>query len=278
VLHPSAICSGVTAGHATDTMWRFTANAKATDTQIQGYRWTFSDQGQATTTANYIDKPATNRPVTVHAQVLTNEYESPISEQCSATIGQTVAPVAAQGPVTMTAPAPAAVAAGPPELRCDAVTVSNATATMWRFTAQARAANTQIEGYRWTFSDQGQATTTANYIEKVMTRNPVRVQVQVLGSDGQVTPMSEQCSVSTSGTGASPVPTRSGAPGPSPTVQGFATYSPAPINPAGKGAETLPDTGPEVVVGGAIGLGILGFAGRVYMRSRRSLMDSLRRR
>jgi hypothetical protein len=277
VRNPSFTCDAMTVTKASDTMWRFNMQSRVSDTQAEGYRFTFSDQGQATTSNPWIDKPVTTGPIKVYGQVLTNEGESPVSDACSVTAGGERPVAAAADPVTVVAPAPAnAAPVGPAVLHCDKVTVSDVSPTMWRFSVHARAENTTISGYRFSFSDSGaQATTDAGhpYTDKVKTSSPLKVRAQVLGNDGSVTPQTEQCSVTAGGTGASPAPTRSASPAP--------TYSVTPT-PSGQvlGAATpaLPDTGPEVALGGAVGLGIVGYAGRAYLRSRKALRDSLKRR
>lgn len=78
----------------------------------------------------------------------------------------------------------------------------------------------------------------------------------------------------------SPSPSKSASPSPSksvsPSPSKSPTQSPSPsASPAVLGA-TLPETGPEAALGGVAGLTAIGLASRAYLRSRKSLVDSLR--
>jgi uncharacterized repeat protein (TIGR01451 family) len=56
------------------------------------------------------------------------------------------------------------------------------------------------------------------------------------------------------------------------------TPQPTPPGESLGTSTTLPETGPEAALGGAMGLGAIGFATRSYLRSRRSLLEALRRK
>jgi hypothetical protein len=71
----------------------------------------------------------------------------------------------------------------------------------------------------------------------------------------------------------SPSPSPSASPSPSPSPSVPVTPSPSPTPPA-----SLPDTGPVGAAAGVTGFGAIGYAARSYLRSRKSLVDSLRRK
>jgi hypothetical protein len=70
---------------------------------------------------------------------------------------------------------------------------------------------------------------------------------------------------------ATPTPT----PTPTPVVTPAPTTTPTPTGEV-LGVATLPDTGPEALLGGVAGVTALGYAARGYLRSRRSVLDALR--
>jgi hypothetical protein len=83
------------------------------------------------------------------------------------------------------------------------------------------------------------------------------------GNAGRATPVKKP----------TPSPTPSHTPSPTPTH----TPTPTPTKTPGEVlGVTLPDTGPEAALGGVAGLTTIGFASRAYMRSRRSLLSTLR--
>jgi cell division septation protein DedD len=74
-----------------------------------------------------------------------------------------------------------------------------------------------------------------------------------------------------------PTPTPSHTPSPTPTHTPTPTSTPTPTKTPGEVlGVTLPDTGPEAALGGVAGLTSIGFASRAYLRSRRSLLSTLR--
>jgi cell division septation protein DedD len=74
-----------------------------------------------------------------------------------------------------------------------------------------------------------------------------------------------------------PTPTPSHTPSPTPTHTPTPTSTPTPTKTPGEVlGVTLPDTGPEAALGGVAGLTTIGFASRAYLRSRRSLLSTLR--
>ncbi|GAC1603176.1 MAG: hypothetical protein NVS3B29_07410 [Candidatus Saccharimonadales bacterium] len=46
----------------------------------------------------------------------------------------------------------------------------------------------------------------------------------------------------------------------------------------GKGSSNLPQTGAESLLGGAAGVTALGYAGSAYLRSKKSVIEALRRK
>lgn len=63
-----------------------------------------------------------------------------------------------------------------------------------------------------------------------------------------------------------------------PVVAASATATPAAALPGTTNSDDLPVTGPESVIGGAAGLGALGYAGTAWFRSKRKLTGALRNR
>ncbi len=72
-----------------------------------------------------------------------------------------------------------------------------------------------------------------------------------------------------------PTPTPSRTPTPTPTPTPMQTPVPTPVPTP---EQPLPATGAGDVLGGAIGLGSLGYASQVYLRSKANLMKSLKRK
>jgi hypothetical protein len=125
----------------------------------------------------------------------------------------------------------------------------------FRFTVTPRVTNTTITGYRFTFSDNSAPVETAAnqpYVERTVASS-LTVQAYVKTTHGTSAP-TEACSATA-------------------TV----TVSPTPTSGGGQvlGA-TLPATGPEAALGGIAGLSAIGWAGRSYLRSRKSLLSSMR--
>lgn len=78
-----------------------------------------------------------------------------------------------------------------------------------------------------------------------------------------------------------PTPTATPTVKPTPTATPVHTPTPTPkATPAVLGTSTpaLPDTGAESLLGGAAGLTAIGYATRSYLRSRKSVVDALRRK
>lgn len=84
---------------------------------------------------------------------------------------------------------------------------------------------------------------------------------------------------------ATPTPTPTATPTPTPTATPKVTpkVTPTPVKPTPTPqvlgtTTTLPDTGAESVLGGVAGVTALGYATRSYLRSRKSVVDALRRK
>jgi hypothetical protein len=58
---------------------------------------------------------------------------------------------------------------------------------------------------------------------------------------------------------------------------GSGSDSPSPSASPDSGS-TLPDTGPAAAIGGIAGVGSIGYASYVYLRSKKGVIDALRRR
>lgn len=80
-----------------------------------------------------------------------------------------------------------------------------------------------------------------------------------------------------------PTPSPTKSPTPSPTKSPTPSPTKSPVTPVTGGTgevlgTTLPDTGPEAALGGVAGLTAIGLASRSYLRSRKSLLSSLKNR
>jgi hypothetical protein len=150
-----------------------------------------------------------------------------------------------------------ATGTGPSQVVCDRVEAALVTATMFRVSVTAHADNTNITGYRFIFSNHAsEATESAEhpFIDVVAPSQPELVQVQVLSDAGE-TPVSEQCSVTLSAAGR-------GAGVPTTTAPPTTTTPPATT-------QALPPTGASGLTG-VMGVAAIGWAGRLYLRSRRN--------
>ena len=78
-----------------------------------------------------------------------------------------------------------------------------------------------------------------------------------------------------------PTPTPSCTPTPTPTPRPHPTPAPTPVvtvTQAVAAPKTMPATGPETALAGIGGFGAIGYAARGYIKSRKSLLESLRRK
>jgi hypothetical protein len=209
---------------------------------------------------------------------------TPVSSACSASVpGLPAAKPAAAvvqpvmrpvGAKTVITPAPAAPAApaGPGSVTCDRVEVTRATATMYSVNVFATAHNANIQGYRFTFDNGRQATTGPNdpSTDVIAPSRPMKVFAQV-SSDAGMTPISDQCSGIIPAAGSSTAPVAPASPAVSAAPAPGAVSSPLP--PTGGETETapMPATGPVAASGGLLGVATVGWAARLYTRSRRAL-------
>lgn len=127
----------------------------------------------------------------------------------------------------------------------------------------------QVTGYLFSFSDQNFAPnpTDANTptFSRTLPPGQTTAHGQVVTSAG-TTDVSRACTVTVNAPNVQPTPSPTNSPTPVPTGQVLGTQAP------------LPSTGPETALGGVAGLTAIGMAGRAYLRSRKSLLDSLRKR
>ncbi len=138
---------------------------------------------------------------------------------------------------------------------------------VFRFTVDSNVDGVTLTGFRFTAQQEGSDNAAdvsdtdagTNFKDYSFASGTWVVQAQVKTSAG-ITAINDDCTAMVT------VPV---APSTSP--------SPAP-KPTGEvlGAATLPATGPEVLLGGAAGLTAIGYAGRAYLRSRKSLLAAMR--
>jgi hypothetical protein len=122
--------------------------------------------------------------------------------------------------------------------------------------------NVKITGYRFSFSDSTLVRDTAAnvpYIDHQVTSGSLTVHGQVKTTAG-ISAISDACSATVSVNQPTPSPT------PTPTENGHVL------------GVSLPATGPEAALGGIAGISAIGVASRYYIRSRKSLLDALRRK
>jgi hypothetical protein len=128
--------------------------------------------------------------------------------------------------------------------------------------------NVQLTGFRFTFSDNSIPVNNGSdqdWTEREVNSGSLTVFGQVKTSAGDTT-ISKDCSATVNAQTVSQ-------PGPSTTV-GSTPNPPAQVLSAS--VKPLPATGPETALGGVAGLSAIGVATRAYLRSRKSLADSLR--
>jgi hypothetical protein len=136
-------------------------------------------------------------------------------------------------------------------------TIKNVTLTGFRFTLNELDENGKVVSSDTTDTDADK-----DFFEQTFTEGTWQVQAQVKTSAG-ITAVNEKCSAKVVITKATPTPT----PTPSPTPTGQVLHA------------SLPDTGAEsIALGAASGITALGYAGRAYLRSRKSVIDALRRK
>jgi hypothetical protein len=140
---------------------------------------------------------------------------------------------------------------------------------LFRFSVRSRAHNVTVSGYRFTVtqkSDDGQSNVAVDVrdtsadessVEFTLAAGTWEVQAQVKTSAG-ITAINEVCSAT--------IIVKQATPAPSPTPSGSGEVLGA----------TLPAAGPELALGAVAGLTAVGYAGRAYLRSRRSVLDALR--
>jgi hypothetical protein len=133
----------------------------------------------------------------------------------------------------------------------------------YRFTVTSDVKGVDVSGYRFSVHQRNSTTptnvrdidATLNYAEYTFGPGTWDINAQVKTSAG-ITAITEACNATV--TVSQPVPA---------------------ATPASSGqvlGATLPHTGPEVALGGVAGLTAIGYAGRAYVRSRKSLLDALR--
>jgi hypothetical protein len=146
------------------------------------------------------------------------------------------------------------------ELKPEKVQTNDDKSVTFRFTIVPETKNVDITGYRFMFGDGSSAQdVSVDHIERsVNAGGSLRVEGQVKTSAG-ISAVSEACSA---------------------TVTVAPPVAPPPVvPPTGQvlGA-SLPATGPEAALGGIAGVSAIGVASRAYLRSRKSLLDSMRRK
>jgi hypothetical protein len=274
---PHTSCEGLEISQVTDTMYRLTVHGVSNVT-ITGYRFTFGSATTATTPADhpFTDVAAQGSPVTVTAQVLTGvNHATPVTRTCTVVVpgipvpqgtvmGSTTvvqAPPPAPQPVAQAAPATVPAVGGTGSTTravCTGIVVTQVSSTMQRFTPTVTGTNGQVSGFRYTFSDTSSTATSHGSTDKVMTGKPVKVQAQVLYTDGFVSELNDTCAVTTTGAAVGAAAPNTAAP---PTDTGAA--APAQSAPT----QTIPATGPEA--GSWLGLGAVGVSATLYWSSRR---------
>jgi len=145
---------------------------------------------------------------------------------------------------------------------------------MFRFTVKSNVdISLAITGYRFTVTEKNNPDATTNADVRDVTSKSTditfgagtwRVDAQVKTSAG-ITAVNEACS-------ATVIVTQQGSPSPTPST----TPSPTPTPTGQVLGASLPDTGPEVLLGGAAGVTAVGYASRAYLRSRKSVIDAMR--
>lgn len=130
----------------------------------------------------------------------------------------------------------------------------------FRFTVTPKVSNVTLTGFRFSFDNGTPTVDTASdmaFVDRTVDAGKsLTVHGQVKTSAG-ITDVSDACSATVSVKQAV-VPTQT------PQVLAATTT-------------TLPATGPETALGGVAGLTAIGYAGRAYLRSRKSLIGSLRK-
>lgn len=129
----------------------------------------------------------------------------------------------------------------------------------------------QLTGFRFTFSDNRSPLETASNVPSVDAEVPSGTDLRVFGqveTTAGTTPISNDCSAEINRTVQTEATT---------TVLPT-TSTPAPAQVLSAATAPLPATGPEDALGGVAGLTAIGVATRAYLRSRKGLMDSLRRK
>lgn len=154
-----------------------------------------------------------------------------------------------------------------PSVQCLKLTPSRPDAsgqpTLFRFTATP-AGNGAVTGYRFTFDDGTDAVETdadTPYVERTVSSGSLKVHAEVKDENGNYH-ASGACVATATVTAPHNTPTPKPSATPTPTGQVLGV--------------TLPDTGPETVLGGALGLSAIGVAGQAYLRSRKSVLQALR--
>jgi hypothetical protein len=126
--------------------------------------------------------------------------------------------------------------------------------------------NVKVTGYRFTFSDNTPVVDqTSNTVNHDVTNGTLTVNGQVKTTAG-ISEISDACSATVNVTTPTPSPSPSITPSPTPTPTGQVLGA------------SLPATGPETVFGGIAGLTGIGLASRAYLRSRKGLLDAMRRK
>ncbi len=174
-------------------------------------------------------------------------------------------PTPAPTPVPTPIPTPTPSPSPKSSFACESLKVSQPDKTnkpsTFHFTVTPNVSNTTVTGYEFNFGDNSALsesdTASVDHAFAAGTWNVTSIVKTPIGN----TPVSKVCSAKV--TVAAP-PTLSPTPTPTPVEQGQVLGA------------ALPATGPEAALGGIAGLSAIGYASKSYLRSRKSLLSSLR--
>lgn len=183
----------------------------------------------------------------------------------------TATPTPTPTPTPVITPTPSPTPTPVESFACLKLTVSqpdekNAPRT-FRFTVDSKVENVALTGYRFGVSEEGASNAvdvqdideTQNFTDYTLGGGNWTVTAQVKTSAG-VTAISAPCTAHVTVVETTPTP----------------TITPTPTPGQVLGTTNLPSTGPEALLGGAIGLTAIGYTARGYFRSRNSVLDALR--
>lgn len=184
----------------------------------------------------------------------------------------TPTPMPTPNPTPTPTPTPTPSATPVPEqaFECVSIEVTQPDITnepgKFRFSVVGRVSNVELTGYRFTAHQEGSADVAdvkdiaapLNMVEYTFGPGTWKVTAQVKTTAG-ITQINNACSAIITVTQAGPSVT----PTPKPNGQVL-------------GAAVLPATGPDVLFGGVAGLTAMGYAAHAYIRSRKTLLETLR--